>query len=80
MCLTKSDNEHDFLGCSWTLNFEKAKWFSERRGFDRESYPLVFCLKIRKEDVLSYFSQREEEEIVIDHTKFDHERIELIYP
>lgn len=80
VCLKKSNNKYDFLGCSWTLNFEKAKWFSERRGFDSASYPLVFGLNIKKEDVLSYFSQREEEEILIDHTKLEQDRIELIYP
>jgi hypothetical protein len=80
VCLKKSNKEYDFLGCSWTLNFETAKWFSERRGFDSESYPLVFGLNIRKEDVLSYFSQREEEEILIDHTKIDVLKIDLIYP
>jgi hypothetical protein len=80
VCIKKSDNEYDFLGCSWTLNFDKAKWFSSRRGFNKDSYPLVFSLYIRKEDVLSYLSEREEEEILIDHTKIDFKDVELIYP
>lgn len=80
VCLNKMDNKHDFLGCSWTMDYEKAKWFAERRGFKNNQYPLVYSLTVNKEDVLSYFTRRDEDEILIDHTKIDTDKLEFIYP
>lgn len=71
----------DLLGCSWTLDYEQALWFTDRkRGFGDEEYPLVFGLTINKEDVLSYFSRCNESEILIDFTKIDLEKVEFMYP
>lgn len=80
VCLKEKDNKHDFLGCSWTLDYEKAKWFAERRGFKNDEYPLVYSLTVSKQDVLSYFTRRNESEIVIDFNKIDLDELEFIYP
>ena len=77
--LNKKDDKYDFLGSSWTLDYEKAKWFAERRGFRENEYPLVYSLNVNKEDVLSYFNRRNENEILIDYTKIDLDELEFIY-
>lgn len=60
-------------GISWTLDPERAKWFAlyacdPRRRFmgARGRSPSVVSGTCLKSDVLAFFSQREEEEIVID--------------
>ncbi len=70
------------LGCSWTLDFEKALWFAKRgRGpLNEEPYPLIFELEIKKEEVLSFITRRNESEIILDYTKIDIERVKFIYP
>lgn len=73
-------NEFEFLGNAWTLEYEQALWFTDRRGFGEKEYPLVYGLTINKEDVLSYFSRSNESEILIDYTKIDSEKVEFIYP
>ena len=70
----------DFLGNSWTLDYEQALWFTDRKGFAPKEYPLVYGLTINKEDVLSYFSRGNESEILIDFTKIDIEKVEFLYP
>ena len=79
VCLNQSDDEFDFVGSSWTLDYEKAKWFAERRGFRENEYPLVYSLTVNKEDVLSYFTRRDEDEILVDYTKIDIDEVEFIY-
>lgn len=53
------------LGLSWTLDYEKAKWFATRWNKEGVIYKGI----IRKEDVLAYFSRRDESEVVIDVAK-----------
>lgn len=48
-------------GLSWTINLEKAKWFSNRFG---KGY--VQQATINKNDVLAYFNSRGEDEIVVN--------------
>ena len=50
------------LGLSWTLDYDKAKWFATR--WNKKG--VVYKGKIRKKDVLAYFSRRSESEVVID--------------
>ena len=76
----RSRDEFDFLGNSWTLDYEQALWFTDRKGFAPKEYPLVYGLTLNKEDVLSYFSRGNESEILIDFTKIDIEKVEFLYP
>jgi hypothetical protein len=80
VCLNKKDDVYDFIGSSWTLDYEKAKWFAERRGFNENEYPLVYSITVNKEDVLSYFTRRDESEILIDYSKIDLDELEFLYP
>jgi hypothetical protein len=76
------ENIHEcrLLGFSWTLDFEKAKWFADRGYMEENPYPLIFGLEIKKEEVLSYITRRNESEIILDYTKIDMERVDFIYP
>lgn len=50
------------LGLSWTLDYEKAKWFATR--WNKKG--VIYKGKILKENVLAYFSRRNESEVVIN--------------
>jgi hypothetical protein len=76
----RTRNEFEFLGNSWTLDYEQAFWFTDRSAFGENEYPLIYGLTVNKEDVLSYFSRCNESEILIDFTKIDIEKVEFLYP
>lgn len=50
-------------GMSWTLNYNKAKWFAER--FDAKT-PIIYKTIIQKEDILAYINERNEQEVILD--------------
>ncbi len=52
-------------GLSWTLSMEQARWFADRF----EPTGKVYRARIKKEDVLAYFSDRNEKEVVLDYRK-----------
>lgn len=54
----------DRQGLSWTLDREKAEWFSTRLMGTREAYPRVLTGTIMRDNVIAYFTDRGEEEIV----------------
>lgn len=49
------------MGMSWTINFDKAVWFSKRY----QKRGAVLSATVNKENVLAYFGGRGESEIVI---------------
>lgn len=66
----KLDNEINiYRGCqnknkdgfSWTLDYNKAKWFSNRF----EKFGNILSGQCNKKDIIAYFSRRNEEEIVV---------------
>ena len=50
-------------GISWTLSFEKAKWFAERFPMWKGT---VYTATIPKQYIYAYFNDRDEQEIVLD--------------
>ena len=48
---------------SWTLSFERAKWFAERFGSNTQ---IVYKAFVQKQDILAYFADRGEDEVVVD--------------
>lgn len=57
-------------GFSWTTNLEVAERFAERYSMlDGDGYIAVATVK--KEDVLAYFSRRDEDEYIVDGNKLD---------
>lgn len=55
-------------GLSWTLNRETAEWFAKRFSFDGGKGTVIEATA-KKEDVLAYFNDRNEQEIVINPQK-----------
>lgn len=55
-------NEKSIRALSWTLDYEKAKWFAQRFG---ES-GTVYEAQIKKEHILAYFDGRGESEVIVE--------------
>ena len=53
-------------GISWTLDKDKAIWFSNRFNYEDRH---VYKATIHKEDILAYIDERNEKEIIIDTNK-----------
>lgn len=53
-------------GLSWTIDKEKAEWFSNRFNRNQQVGYLREAI-CKKEDVLAYFNRRGENEIVVDY-------------
>lgn len=51
------------LGLSWTLSESKARWFANR--FSKGRTPTVIRGEVGKTDILAYFANRGEQEIVV---------------
>lgn len=51
-------------GMSWSIDKEKAEWFARRWGGSGDRQPILVEGTIAKDDVLAYFSNRGESEIV----------------
>jgi hypothetical protein len=56
-------------GLSWTTDRDKAVWFAKRFKHLGLGKPMLTTGLARKQDVLAYFTGREESEIVIDPAK-----------
>jgi hypothetical protein len=50
------------LGIAWTLSEERARWFAERLGAGKAS---VWRAKVDASEVLGYFTERNEAEIIV---------------
>jgi len=59
-------------GISWTLSYDKASWFAKRFAGKNtpdepmEAEPLVAEAVCNKKDILAYFNNKDESEIIID--------------
>ena len=62
---TKSE---DYKALSWTLNKQKAVWFSERFLTGNEK-GAVYEAEIDRDYILAYFNGRNEKEVVLDYKK-----------
>ncbi len=54
-----------YLGFSWTLSEDKARWFASRFNKENEN-PIVARAKVAKKDVIGFVKGRGEEEIVVE--------------
>lgn len=68
-------------GLSWTLSRDKAIWFAHRLGYGvMRSLPFIAEATIQKKDCFAYFSDRDEQEVVIDPDRtltFEMEKLKL---
>jgi hypothetical protein len=65
----------DFVSLSWTLDYNKAVWFSDRHCGLKQ---IILKCEIKKDEVLSYFTRRKESEIIVDFEILENNRIEII--
>ena len=61
-------------GLSWTLDQDKATWFSKRYAKPRD-IPIVMSGEVKKNDVLAHFLGRNEKEIVVFYDKVKKRRV-----
>lgn len=73
--LTKN-NFQSFVGNSWTLDKEKSIWFSTNyiHSVDKPNH-YIFSYMIPKSEVLSYFTDRKEDEIFVDYNRLNFDNI-----
>jgi hypothetical protein len=50
-------------GFSWTLSFDKARWFATRYGLEK---PMIYEAEINEQHVLAYYNKRGEQEFLCD--------------
>jgi hypothetical protein len=84
---TSSDKEvtpsniRKLLGNSWSLDKEISIWFTVNHSpkFRGSKYLILLTYKLKKSEVISYFTDRNENEIFLDYTKIDLDRITYEY-
>lgn len=64
-------------GLSWTLSLDTAKWFANRWSHDGSEDGYIQTALVNKSDVLAYFGDRGESEVIIDGRKLDAEILEV---
>ena len=70
--------ENDYKGLSWTIDKNTAIWFAKRFS-NGDCY--VFTGQLKKKDIIAYFNNRDEAEIVCDYRKIKHiscEKVQLM--
>ena len=65
--------KHNIYGRSWTVNLEKAIWFSTRLKND-----LLVSTVVKKDNILFYSNSRSEDEIVLISSDKKHLKIKII--
>lgn len=56
-----------YHGMSWTDDKEKAEWFRNRfNGYAEDAPTYLLTANISKDDILAYFNDRDEHELVVD--------------
>lgn len=63
------------IGLSWTTHFEVARWFAKRFGASHK----VLTAKVQKQDVVAYWTRRNEYEVLVLDPKALQEVEELAY-
>lgn len=60
------EKESGIYGLSWTTDYEVAEFFNDRHKFTKDGGTVIYHTAISKKDVLAYFLQRDEFEIIAD--------------
>lgn len=56
-----------YYGVSWTDDKEKAEWFRNRfNGYTKDVPTYLLTAKVSKDDILAYFNDRDERELVVN--------------
>lgn len=71
------------MGLSWTTDVDKARWFADRNtnlaGLGVAAEPVLLTGTVNRSDVIAYFLQRGESEIVVLPEKVESIRRERLY-
>ena len=63
--MVEKELDKENIGFSFTLDKERAEWFAKRFAQDSKGTPILIEAKVKKEEVLSVFLIRSEEEILV---------------
>ena len=63
------------IGLSYTFNKEKAEWFAKRFSQDGKGTPTLIEATIDKDDILSVFLDRDEDEVLVNPDGVEIEKI-----
>jgi len=63
--------DEENIGLSYTFNKEKAEWFAKRFSQDGKGTPTLIEATIDKDDILSVFLDRDEDEILVNPDKVE---------
>lgn len=76
-----SSNLKKLLGNSWSLDREISIWFTLKHSpkFRGSKYLILLTYELEKNEVISYFTERNENEIFLDYTKIDLSRVKYEY-
>jgi len=66
-----------YLGYSWTLNEDKAKWFATRLHRPSDGQAVVASADTLKQNIVGYINARGEQEIVVEPKELQHLAWEL---
>lgn len=61
------------FGLSWTYKKYVAEWYSTRYG--TYNNPVVYSVRVHKDDILAVFNDRSDFEVVVDASRMDVERV-----
>ena len=68
-----STNIKKLLGNSWTNDKKISEWFSQNHSpkYRGSKYIILLNYQVKKSEIISYFTERNEKEIFLDYTKID---------
>jgi hypothetical protein len=61
--------DEENIGFSFTLDKERAEWFAKRFSQDGRGTPMLIEAKVDKDEILSVFLNRGEEEVLVSPDK-----------
>ena len=66
-----------YIGNSWTLDKEKAIWFTQWLFAKKSPFRYLLKYMASKEEIIAYFGNRKEKEVLVDYKTLDYKRIEF---
>jgi hypothetical protein len=70
-------NVKNLLGNSWTNDKKISEWFSHNHSpkSGHSKYLIILEYQVKKSEIISYFTERNEKEIFMDYTKMDSSKV-----
>lgn len=79
--LVTDKNLKKLFGNSWSIDREISIWFSLKHSpkFRGSEYIILLSYELEKSEIVSYFTERDENEIFLDYSKIDVDRVTYEY-